>query len=218
MPTSATHEIQPSTAIGISSGYWPTPDRYVRLDAATPERITEACIIISLILNQRVRSPPRTPAWPGGTDRIQDLLSQPHLRVAGAVEVEARGLPVAVHDEHPFGTFALLREAQLLTALLGGCERAVEESDGPVQCAAVVKGGERCPPDALSHVLLGPALESPPGRRGAPYSRGRSYQRQPVVSTRRMPSMVRRSSARGHPVRAGGGRKERLKSHWPSVR
>lgn len=53
---------------------------------------------------------------------------------------------------------------------------------------------------------------------GAPYSRGRSCQRQPVVSTKRMPSMVRRSSARGRPVRAGGGRKERMKSHCLSVR
>jgi hypothetical protein len=53
---------------------------------------------------------------------------------------------------------------------------------------------------------------------GAPYTRGRSCQRQPVMSTDQMPSMVRRSSARGRPVWADGGRWGQMKAHCRTVR
>jgi hypothetical protein len=53
---------------------------------------------------------------------------------------------------------------------------------------------------------------------GAPYSRGRSCHRQPVMSTYRMPSTVRRSLACGRPVRAGGGSNGWMNTHCSSVR
>jgi hypothetical protein len=39
-----------------------------------------------------------------------------------------------------------------------------------------------------------------------------------VMRTYMMPSRVRRSLARGRPVRAGGGNSGLIKAHWLSVR
>ena len=51
----------------------------------------------------------------------------------------------------------------------------------------------------------------------APYRRGRSGQRQPVIRTDKIPWMIRRSSARGLPVRALGGSRGGRNAHCSSV-
>ncbi len=51
----------------------------------------------------------------------------------------------------------------------------------------------------------------------SPSAGGRSAQAQPVRKTYKIASRVRRSSARGRPVRAGGGRSGQSLAHWASV-
>jgi hypothetical protein len=54
--------------------------------------------------------------------------------------VETHGEPISVDDEHPFGALSLLREADFLTTLLGGGERAIEAQTRALEAGIVACG------------------------------------------------------------------------------
>src|SRR5258708_18561341 len=100
----------------------------VTASQGTPKRAT----IIPAVRHQLRGALSRTAAGPSDGDGVQGLLGQPHLRTISAVQVEPEREAVAIDDEHPLGPLTLLGEPDLVAALLGRHERAVEEGHGPV--------------------------------------------------------------------------------------
>jgi hypothetical protein len=96
--------------------------------------------------------------------------------------METEWEPIAVDDEHPFGALPFLGEAHLFTALLSGCERAVEEGHGPIELALLVEAA-RAARQMPSQTPSSPQrLSRRHAVAGAPYSGGKSCQREPVTS------------------------------------
>jgi site-specific DNA recombinase len=101
--------------------------RDAHLDAALTQEPAKAAAIIPAVRHQLLGPLLRTAPGTYDVDRIQGLFGELHLRLICAVEMEPHRQTIPFNGEHPLGAFALLREAHLLAALLGRCERAVEE-------------------------------------------------------------------------------------------
>jgi len=111
------------------------------LDAPTSQCTMERVSIIPAIRHQFRGPLPGTPLWSGDRDGIQRPLRESDLGAGSAVEMVAEWEASAVNDQHPLGTFSLLGEADLVAALLGRREGAVEESYGPIELAFPVESG-----------------------------------------------------------------------------
>jgi hypothetical protein len=196
--------------------------RDAHVDPAAAQRSTERATIIPAIRHQPLRSPFGPPARAHDLDRVKGALGERDLGRGGAVEVEAEwkpsGSPFPSTTSSHLVPFPFLVKPTLSPPFLANANepsrKALLQSSLP--CTSRAASAAR---QMRSQIPSSPHRLS---RRqtvvGAPYARGRSCQRQPVMRRYRMPSMVRRSSARGRPVWAGGGRRGWITVHCRSVR
>lgn len=126
------------------------------------QRSAEGATIISPIRHELVRSAPRTTARTSHANSVQCLFGQLDLRYLGAVEVKAQRQSMAIHHQHPFGSFSHLGNADLLATPLRRRERAVKEGHRPVERTLLIESGLGHTLNALPHALLAPAFEPLP--------------------------------------------------------
>lgn len=123
---------------------------------------------------------------------------------------------LAVNHHHPLRSLATFGFADSSAPFFAGAKDASAktwpQSKAPLRSSRRTKA-----PHISSHT---PSSSHCLSRRqhvlGCGYMSGKSFQRQPVLSTNNMPSNTKRSSLRGRPIKEGSGRCQRISSQSSS--
>ena len=203
--------------IGLGTSSRPLPSSVwdAGLDASAPQ--AQGVTVVPFDGHQLLGSAAGSAPLARHPDCGQGGLRQLDLCLLGTGHHPAQRDSSAVHHQHQLAAFASVGQADLLAPLFAGTKvpsrKARDQSSLP-WASRVAK--RLC--QTRRQVPLACHWSS---RRQQvtelPYRGGKSRQRQPLRSTYRMPSRVRRSSALGRPVLLGGGRSDPISSHWASV-
>ena len=196
----------------------PLPRRNAASDAAPPEVAPERTAVVAPIAYETPRPGARPSSRTAYRYGLERALGQAHLAFSGALDQKADRKPLTVGDKHQFRALALSGGTDASAPLFAGTKlpsrkASTQRSFSWLSSAASTARQRR------SRV---PSASQRRRRRQAvvaamPYPSGRSCQRQPVRRTCKMASTVRRSSARGRPVFAGGGSCGAMNAHCRSV-
>lgn len=153
----------------------------------------------------------------GNPDQTQGLLSQGDFRLLRTVQQDGQRKAVPIRHQHPLGSFAFSGQSYGLAPLLDGAKlpsrKARCHSNLPCSSRVVSKARKM-----LSHTPCSSHLFNLRQQvEGWLNCRGKSFQRQPLLSTCKMPFNTCRSSALGRPILPWAGIKGRITSHWSSV-
>jgi len=178
------------------------PFRDDRRDPTPPQCDTKRSAVVGPVGQQPARPSSASPLTPSSDrDLLENAVRELQFMDVGSVKNERERSSASVDEDRPLGSLSDLGDA-----------------DTAAPFFAAAKLASRIPCDSLSR----PRFPSCPSRTrrtrvhtpsrcqrtslsqqvdGAPYSRGMSFQRQPVLRTNRIPLMVRWSSTRARPRR-----------------
>lgn len=181
------------------------PHGNAMLDSTASEILTEPTAIVSPVCSQAVWSGAWTSPVPGNADLRQCRLGLRHIMSTSIRQVQRQrnAVPVAyrVHLARCAATGAAGQIAAPFALIYDPSSAQCFQSN--FFCVSSSASADR---QIRSQV---PSADHVRNRRHAvtydPYAVGRSFHRHPVFNTYSMPSIVRRSSARGRPVDDFGG-------------
>lgn len=205
------HDVPEAVAMrtGVFPERRPTPARSSivplrddRRDPALPQREAERAAVIRAICQE--------PAWPSSTspsapaanrDVSQNAVGDLQFVDVGAFNGEGEGRSIPVDEDRSLGPLANLGDADTTAPFFAAAKLASK-----IPCDSFRRPRfPSCPKRTRRTRFQRPArcqLTSLSQQvEGAPYSRGMSFQRQPVLRTKRIPLMVRRSSFLARPRR-----------------
>jgi len=136
---------------------------------------------------------------------VNQRLDQIHLGWAGAVDIHGQRQTASVDKDHELGALAAFGGTNAITPFFAEANvpSAIPSSQSTAPCRSSCLTSLR---QAVSQI---PSTDQSANRRQqVAYEgkqRGRSFQREPLLSTHRMPSRQSRASALGRPPRGSGG-------------
>ena len=173
-----------------------------RRDPTTPQRLAKGLAVVSAIAQKpsRLRSA-SSAAAPSDRDFGQDAVGDLQFMDICPLNNEGERRSSSVDEDFSFCALANLGDTDATTPFLAGAKLASK-----MPCESFNRPRlPSCPNRARRTRVQTPSRCQRTSRSqqvaGAPYSRGMSFQRQPVLSTNRMPLMVRRSSTLLRPRR-----------------
>lgn len=187
-----------------SSSAWSSihPLRDHRDHPVSPEGLSKSPAVVGPVRQDATRTLAASPPAPAShADLGQDPFGQPQFMDVGTLKGESDRRPVPIDEDFPLGPFSDLRDSDTAAPLLAGAKLASKMPwdsfsrprfpSWPSKTRST-RGHtpSRCQRTSRSQQVA-----------GEPYSRGMSRQRQPALSTNRIPLMVFRSSTRGRPCR-----------------
>jgi hypothetical protein len=206
------HVRLPARPWPFSSAFW-----YARSDATSTKTTTQRLAIVRFVGHQTYRAL----SWPSTGSRypdgVQCRFCQPYFCIVGTGHQATQRDSLIIYHYHPLGSLAFTCQAYSFTPLFAETKlpskKARSHSSWPRLsnvCSRVCHRRVHTPWSShrrsrRQHVV------------GSPYRFGISFHRDPVRKTHKIPFRVRRSSARGRPIRPCLGITGTICSHWLSL-
>lgn len=173
--------------------------------------------VIASISRKVLRAGAQSPLWRNHSHRFQCGLRQPDFRFIGAFQEQTQRKASAIGHQHQLSALASPGQPYSSAPFLAGTKEPSKKAWAQSSfCFA-----SRLARIARQRFSQTPASSHSRNLRqqvvGEPNSLGKSCHLAPERSTQRIPSSVRRSSARGRPVRLGGGKFGAINFHCSSV-
>lgn len=167
-----------------------------------PQGLPESGAVVGPIRQDPTRTRSTSTAPPAShRHTAQNPARQLQFVDVGRLQGEGEGRSPSVDEDFPFGPFSDLRDADTAAPFLAGAKLASrmpwDNFSRPrfPSCPNNTRNTRGHTPSRCHRTSRSQQVA------GDPYSRGMSRQRQPVLSTKRMPLIVLRSSTRGRPCR-----------------